>query len=639
MKLQSYTSFFISATTLFFSAFAMAENFKDFAELDLEELLNTTIISASKREQKLSEAPNAISVITVEDIKQSGAVDLPDLFRMVPGMDVVSVYGNAYGVSARGFNERFARRMLVIIDGRSIYTTFFGGVFWENDQVFLEDIERIEIVRGPGATLWGTNAVNGVINIITKDPEAYQGVTLVGKAGNKRFRESVSRYSDNVSDKLSFSITGGYREDEGTRGVNDYHRVPKAAGRLKYEISDRSALHFFAGVNESEIGLDTSLYTSRTDTHVRNNYQMLKWGYTLSDTSQFHLQYHHNYYEIHSDDKSVIIEEGTHDIEFQHYFAVGERHSVLWGMSYCTVEADSHFLKSHTDHEDTISLFLQDEIELFENLKLTAGIAYEKNSFTGGDYSPRGSVIYSPWSNHHFRFSVSKAFQTPSFAKDSFFLAKTLPPPLPQLPFALIRGNEHLDPEEMTAVELGYRTTLFKKVGLNIEGYYNDIDDVVIEHIVDGFRWPVLVSWDNVYNAVAMGVEITVDVPITSCWMLTANYTFQEVENKRGNKDVQGTPKHKFNINSHYSFSNGFSLDMQLHFVDDTKWIGLIEDVKVDDYVRFDIRIAQKLFNDRMELSLIGQNITDKLHPECSDTTATYETERLIYGQITFRFP
>jgi len=211
------------------------EDFKDFAELDLAELLNTEVFSASKRVQKISEAPNAISVITAEEIKRSGAVDLPDLFRMVPGVDVINGYGGGYGVSARGFNEQFARRMLVLIDGRSIYTTLFGGVFWENEQVFLEDIKRIEVIRGPGATLWGANAVNGVINIITKDPEEDQGFMVTGKFGSKNFRENVTRYSDSLSDKFSFSLTGGFREDEGTRGIHDYRRVPKATGRANME--------------------------------------------------------------------------------------------------------------------------------------------------------------------------------------------------------------------------------------------------------------------------------------------------------------------------------------------------------------------------------------------------------------------
>ena len=626
-----------SLLVIFSSALVHAEDFADFAELDLEALLNTTVITASKREQKLSESANAIHVITAEEIKRSGAVDLPDLFRLVPGIDVVNVYGNSYGVSARGFNERFAQRMLILIDGRSIYTAFFGGVFWENEEVFLEDIERIEIILGPGGTIWGANAANGVINIITKDPESDQGLMVTGKAGTKDFREVVSRYSDTIDTKLSFNLTGGYREDEGKRGVNDYRRVPKATTRLKYKLSDNADIQLFAGVNESEIGLELSKYTPRTDGNVRSNYEMLRWEYRFSETSLLQIQGYHDYYEVHSTDKSVDIEEEEYDLELQHSFALGEKHQFVWGLNYTTTEADSAFLSPESDHDDLIGFFLQDEITVLDNLSFIAGIKHEENSFTGGDWSPRGSILYTPWHNHHFRFSVSRAYRTPSFAEDSFRVTRTLPSPLPPIPLLFVVGNEHLDPEEITAFELGYRSTLFDKVGLNLELYYNDLDNV-IENVILRKTLPLLISWENDFHVIAKGIEVSANYPVTPWWSLTANYTFQEVEYKRVNQDVPGTPKHKVNLWSSFRFKNGLSLDLIAHYVDDTKWSGLTGDVKVDDYWRWDIRIAQKLFNDTLELSFTGQNLTDKLHPETSDGTGTYEVERLLYGQITFRF-
>jgi len=315
---------FIALFLLFSSVYCEAHDFKDFAELDLESMLNTEVVSASKKLEKRHEAPNAIYVITEEDIKNSGAVDLPDLFRMVPGVDVVSIYGNSYGVSARGFNERYAQRMLVLIDGRSIYTTFFGGVFWEDYQIFLEDIKRIEIIRGPGATLWGANSTNGVINIITKDPEEDQGFLLTTKAGTKNYRQGIFRFSESVSEALSFSIVGGYGEDEGTRGTNDFRRVPKANSRIKFKLSENSILDVFAGVNESEIGLDVTKYTHRTDANIHSNYQMIHWQHSFSDTSQLNIQAYRNSYEIHSEDKFVMIDEDKHDVEIQHSFMLGQ---------------------------------------------------------------------------------------------------------------------------------------------------------------------------------------------------------------------------------------------------------------------------------------------------------------------------
>lgn len=614
-----------------------AGDFNDFAELDLEAMLNTEIVSAAKRTQKLSESPNAIFVITEEDIRRSGAVDLPDLFRMVPGLDVVNAYGSCYGVSARGFNERFAQRMLILIDGRSVYTSFFGGVFWEDEQVFLEDIERIEIIRGPGATLWGANSVNGVINIITKDTAKNQTIMLTGKAGSKTFRENVTQFSGPLAGKFSLNLTGGYREDEGARGTNDFRRVPKATGKAQYALSENSTLSFLAGVNESEIGLELSKYTPRTDANVRSNYQMLQWKYTLSDTSEVNLRTYRDYYEVNSHDRSVAIEEEKYHLELEQTFALGTRNNLVWGTNYRTTEADSSFLHPSRDHDDIVGLFLQDELTILDSLKLTTGIKYERNSFTGGDWAPRACVIYSPFANHHFRFSVSKAYRTPSYVENSFRVVRRLPPPLPALPLLTVVGNEHLDPEDMTAFELGYRTNLLNRVGINVELYYNEIDDV-IENVVLRKTLPLLISWGNDYNVIAKGIELTADFPLTPWLTLAANYTFQEVEYTRINADVQGTPKHKFNINSRFTFKNGLSLDVTAHYVDETRWTGLTDNVKVDDYVRLDMRLAKKFLKDTLEISLNGQNLTDKLHPETSDATGTYQVEQLLYGQVTWHF-
>jgi outer membrane receptor protein involved in Fe transport len=194
-----------------------------------------------------------------------------------------------------------------------------------------------------------------------------------------------------------------------------------------------------------------------------------------------------------------------------------------------------------------------------------------------------------------------------------------------------------MDPEEWTSYEFGYRTTLFNKLGFNLEYYYVDIEDV-IENVRVREIWPFIISWDNAFNAINQGIEISLNYPITPWWLMRANYTYQQVENKRANKDIRGTPKHKFNIWSSFTFDNGFSLDLITMYVDETRWTGFLEDVKIDDYVRFDIRIAQKLFNDKLEVAFVGQNLTDKLHPEISDGLGSYETERLLYGQIILKY-
>ena len=392
----------------------------------------------------------------------------------------------------------------------------------------------------------------------------------------------------------------------------------KQAGRAKYKLSEDTTLHLFAGVNESTIGLDVTNYTTRTNANVRNNYEMLRIEHQFSDTSQLQIQGFHNYAAGNSKDKELQVKERKSGVEFQHFFALGERHRIVWGANYRNAQINSTFLKPEKDHDDLVGGFLQDTFTILDNLDFIAGIKYETNSFTGGDWSPRGCILYSPASNHHLRFAVSRSYRTPSFFENSASSIRNLPAPLPPLPFAIVVGNEHMDAEKLTAYELGYRTTLFNRVGLNVELYYNDIKDV-IENVRLRNIWPMVISWDNAFNAISKGIEISANYPITPWWQLRANYTYQEIENKRANKDIRGVPKHKFNIWSSFTFNNGFSLDLMAMYVDKTKWTGFLEDVKVDDYVRLDMRIAQKFFNDKLEIAFVGQNLTDKLHPEISD--------------------
>jgi outer membrane receptor protein involved in Fe transport len=194
-----------------------------------------------------------------------------------------------------------------------------------------------------------------------------------------------------------------------------------------------------------------------------------------------------------------------------------------------------------------------------------------------------------------------------------------------------------MDPEELTAYEVGYRTTLFNKIGFNLELYYNDINDV-IENVKLRNRWPFVISWDNAFNTVNKGIEVSAHYPVTPWWSLQANYTYQAVENKQDNTDIRGTPKHKFNLWSRFTFKNGFSLDLMASYADDTRWTGFLENVSIDDYVRLDVRIAQKFLKDRLEVACVGQNLTDSMHPEFSDGLGNYEADQLVYGQITIRF-
>lgn len=608
---------------------AQSNEFDDFGDLNLDDLLNTVVISGARRGQKLSEAPNAIYVITEEDIRRSGAVDLPDVLRMVPGVDVVNFSGNSYGVSARGFNERYAQRLLVMVDGRNIYKMFFGNVFWEDEQVFIEDIKQIEVMRGPGATMWGANSVTGVINIITKDPEDEQECRMTGKAGTRHFREGVFRFSDRMSKNISCSITGGYREGTGQHHVHDSREISRANVKVSYTPTAHSRLLFTAGFNEADFGIDQSMFTGRSGLDGKSNYQMLRWDYEFAKTSQLYLLAYRDYIDVRSDDAFINAQEEKYNIELQHSFEYGARNYFMWGGRYCNTRVDSNLLASGRDYDDTSGVFAQTEVYLSEALSMQAGLRFEHNSFTGGDWSPRLSLLYTPVPGHHLRLAVARAFRTPSTNEARTYFSV--------VPIVALQGNDNLDPEKMTAWELGYRTRLFDFLDLNIECYYNVLDDV-IESALHASRFPITMTYENAYDAIAKGIEVSLECRLGADWNLRANYTWQEVQARHGST-ISGSPKHKGNLWLSGDVFSGIMLDVIVHYVDSTSWpCEPLSGQDVDDYVRLDVRISRKFFNDRLELSLTGQNLTDRYHPEVSDAIATYEVERLIYGAFTVRF-
>ncbi len=558
MRQKIFIVLFAAGMCALFLRGAHAEEFGDFNDLSLNALLNRKVYSASKYEQKLIDAPNALYVITREDIRRSGAVSLPDLFRRVPGVDVANVHGGSFGVSARGLNSRFASRMLVLVDGRSIYNSVFGGVYWEQNTVFLEDIERIEVIRGPGATMWGTNAVNGVINIITRDPEERQEAFVKAQAGTRRYRETVARCSATPAEELSIALTAGYAQDDGSRGVNDFQRSPRVSGRLKYRVSDSTVLHAFAGLSNADIRTDNSAIIRAGNFDAPGGYGMLRLEHEFSPASELELQVSYDYGKARNEDL-LLVREKKYEFNLQHSFAPGDKNRALWGITLRQVKDSSDYLPAGSATDSLTSFFLQDELSLRDNLKITGGVRFENNYATEGKWSPRGCILYTPVPDHHLRFSIAKAYRTPSFTetkisgRQPFFETGGLD---------LVRaaGNQGLAPEQMTAYELGYRTILFSRLGLNIELYHNNLENV-IRTVLEQPGIPVQLSYDNTHSITSRGVEVQLDLPLRQWWNLSAGYTYQDVEQKALDAHRPGTPRHKFSLLSRFSFKNGLMLE------------------------------------------------------------------------------
>ncbi len=361
---------------------------KDSTELSLDQLINIPVTSVSKKETKLNDSPAAISVITQDDIRRSGMTTLPELLRMVPGFDVARIDGNEWAVSSRGFNSQFARDLLVLIDGRTVYTPSSAGVFWNAQDVVLEDLDRIEVIRGPGATLWGANAVNGVVNIITKSAAETQGGLISTSFGTEDQPTTSARYGGQIATNLYYRVYVKYFSREGLlddagNGAPDDWKALRGGFRLDWEPATENTLTLQGDYYGEDALKNVSLtslnppYSQSADvmTHNSGGNLLGRWTHTFSESSQLTLQ---TYYDnVIQGDGLGIEYQNTFDLDLQHRFALGERNDIVWGAGYryTAVENTPSFNLTWTPDERRLQLFnifLQDELTLVpDRLKLT----------------------------------------------------------------------------------------------------------------------------------------------------------------------------------------------------------------------------------------------------------------------------
>lgn len=471
--------------------------------LSMEELMHLRVTTVSRQESTIGQSPAAVHVITQEDIRRSGATTIPELFRRVPGVNVARVDANKWAISARGFNDRFANKLLVQIDGRTVYSPIFSGLFWDTVDYPLEDIERIEVIRGPGASTWGANAVNGVINILTKSARNTQGGLLSGGGGTEEQGFGTIRYGSEVGDGAHYRVYAkGFERDDGFgvspapfddwSGIRGGFRADWQAADVHnltlqgdYFHSDAERMDFrpqptspFVYTNAEHEISDGRRRAGPLDSYAGQ-------GLELDAASVL------GPHQASIDGEILVFSMDTLDVDFQYESTLAERHRVVWGLGYRVVDADlsdSRFdgfileWDRHRRRLHTPSAFVQDQISVVEDrLSVTLGTKVERNDLTGFEVQPSGRLLWTPTKDQTVWAAVSRAVRTPTLFEDQRSVTQTPVSPAPGVTiFPRIVANPDLHSEEVVACELGYRSQATRTFSVDAALFYNFYDDLKV---------------------------------------------------------------------------------------------------------------------------------------------------------------
>jgi iron complex outermembrane receptor protein len=586
--------------------------------LSIEQLANLQIASVSRRPEALGRAAAAVELITADQIQRSGAQSLPEVLRLARNLEVARVDAQRYAISARGFNSfQASNKLLVLIDGRSVYTPLYSGVFWDQQHVPLQDIERIEVISGPGGTLWGANAVNGVINIITRSAADTQGFSAEAFAGDVDQRIDA-RYGAVIGGVATRFVASGYQLGpmltlSGAEANDDWGGA---------QIGFRSDW----GADANSFMLQGSAYRDEFDAGGTSDggHLLGLWTRQLDDAGSLQVQ---AYYSLAQRDTAFAVgitdELETWDISAQHNFSLGERHQIVWGGGYRL--ADSEFVNTANIFTflqprrtlRTYNVFMQDEIALTDNIALTLGLKLEDHSFTDLEYMPNIRVAWRPNDDQMVWAAVSRAVRTPS--RIDYEL---------QAPGIIIPGS--FVSEELLAYELGYRGQPTSNTALSATLFFHDYENLRTSSLTPPGVLPARVG--NDLEGEAYGLELWSDIGVTEDWRLSAGLTLLEQDFRTGPfaSDVNGSgddPRYQVFLRSHHNLAPDWSLDLDLRSIDEAR-------PDVPGYSELNARLGWRI-TDAVEIALSGRNLLDGAHPESFDNPPFEQAPRTV--QISAR--
>ena len=636
-------------------------------KLSIEELLNMEVTSVSRRAEPLSSAAAAVQVITREDIRRSGATSLPEALRLAGNIQIGQKNAHDWAISTRGFNTDLSNKLLVQIDGRTVYTPLFSGVFWDRQDYLLEDIERIEVISGPGGTLWGANAVNGIINIITRSAEQSQGLYAEAGGGTELRGFVGARYGGKVGDNVAYRVYGKYFDRDNAAlpeggDASDAWNMGQAGFKLEWGPSS-NMLTVQGDYYLGDLGLITG---GNSDTRGGNF--LVRWDKQLSDRSSIRLRLYYDNTWLDQAVPPTFTEDGsfelasagrlkdnlnTYDLDFQHTLDAGRRHQFVWGLGFRHTHNDVTnapalaFIPEELDRA-LFSVFVQDKISLLENVAITLGTKVEHNDYTQFEFEPNARVQYDLAHGQTLWASVSRAVRMPSRIDRHVRLPT---PNFSPIIDNLLVGGEDFRSETVIAYEAGYRAQIASTLFGSLAAFYNVYDRLRSTSVsppdpVFGLPFPFF--YENNLEGETYGIELTLTWQALPWWKLHTTYNLFEgdIRVKSGSTDFNNAlnetadPKHRFSLRSSMELTNNIELDVGYRWIDEFTYNNASVAEIFPDYHELEASLGWQA-SPALRLSVTGQNLVHDKHSEypISGTNTSVSIQRSVYGKIAYRLP
>ena len=600
-------------------------------QLSIEELADTDVTSASRRIERLAAVAAAVTVITGEDLRRMGVMSLAQALRLAGHLDVTQVSGPQYAISVRGFSISTANKMLVLIDGRSIYSPVFGGVFWETQDLMIPDIERIEVTRGPGGSVWGANAVNGVINVITKRAADTRGTFVNASVGTNMMGPYAVRHGGRLG------VAGSYRAYAKVRFEDSHQLLSGADAHDDFDFGQAGFRVESDPSRRTQYLLQGDMYTGTTglsptaEANLAGGNLLGRWTKTATNhATDVQMYFDRTYRRVPNQYRGVL---NTIDIDAQHNWSL-RRHNIVFGAGYRRYDGDdlgdgpAFFFEPRERTSHRANLFAQDEIALSRRVFVTIGSKFERNEFTGFELQPTARVRWSG-ERRSVWAAVSRAVRVPTrFDTDLRFRN-------PVSGALFLTGSPDFESESVTAYEAGYRRLFRERLSIDVAGYVNRYDHLRTQEVAPGM--PVTLM--NGMNALSRGIESSASIQVLPRWQLHAahvyhwkEFTFDPGSNDptRGSSEANDPPQF-FKIRSYMTLTDRLEVDAFF------RWFDARPQPAVAAYRELDVRLGYR-FRPGWDLSLIGTNLLHERHLEFRAGTAPETYERSVKLRSVWRF-